>query len=74
MSKNMDSARRAAEKPAGSSERLADPPLSSAWNFQNKERDWHEDFYDEIPLSTSRGAVKHVLFNRDELSWIDRGH
>ncbi len=47
-----------AEKLGDSSERLDNPPLWNPWNFQNKQRDWHEDFYDEMRSGASHGAEK----------------
>jgi hypothetical protein len=58
MSKNTDDGHGKAEKPGDSSERLDNPPLWSPWNFQNKQRDWHEDFYDEMHSSASHEAEK----------------
>jgi len=58
MSKNTDSTHETAEKLGNSSERLDNPPLWSPWNFQNKQRDWHEDFYDEMRSGASHGAEK----------------
>ena len=58
MGKNTNSERGAAEEPGHSSERLDNPPLWSPWNFQNKKRDWHEDFYDQIHSSESHDAEK----------------
>jgi hypothetical protein len=37
-----------AQKPGDSSERLDNPPVWSPWNFQSKQRDWHEVIYDEM--------------------------
>jgi hypothetical protein len=57
MSRNNEKAHSPAEKPSGSSEQLNDAPPWSPWNFQHKKRDWHEDFYDELP-TTSHDGVK----------------
>jgi hypothetical protein len=58
MSKNMDTGHGTAGKPGYSSERLDNPPLWSPWNFQTKQRDWHEDFFDEMSSSASHGEEK----------------
>jgi hypothetical protein len=36
-----------AKKP-GESERLDNPPRWSPWDFQNKQPDWHENFYSKM--------------------------
>jgi hypothetical protein len=58
MSRNTDSGGGTPEKPGNSSERLDNPPLWSPWNFQNKQRDWHEDFYGETHSSALRSLEK----------------
>jgi len=74
MSKNADGANGTTERPGDLSEQSDNPQLWSPWKFWKKGRDWHQVFCDEIPLSTSNGAVKHVLSNRDEVSWMDEGY
>jgi hypothetical protein len=61
MSRNNEGPHWPAEKPSASSEQLNDAPPWSPWNFQQKKRDWHEDFYDERPTSTSHGVVKQPV-------------
>jgi hypothetical protein len=51
MSKNMGTAQGQAQKPGDSPEQLHNPPLWSPWNFQSKQRDWHEVIYDEMRSS-----------------------
>ena len=51
MSENMGTAQDPARKPGDSSEQLDNPPLWSPWNFQTKQRDWHEIIYDEMHSS-----------------------
>jgi len=51
MSENMGTAQGPARKPDDSSERLDNPPLWSPWNFQTKQRDWHEVIYDQMRSS-----------------------
>ena len=58
MSKNTDGGHGTAKKQGDSSERLDNPPLRSPWNFQNKQRDWHEHFYDEMHSSASHSTEK----------------
>jgi hypothetical protein len=48
MSENRGSAQGPARKPGDSSDQLDNPPLWSSWNFQTKQREWHEVFYDEM--------------------------
>jgi hypothetical protein len=48
MSENLGTAPGSAQKPGDSSERLDNPPVWSPWNFQSKQRDWHEVIYDEM--------------------------
>jgi hypothetical protein len=60
MSKNDEGAWRV-EKPTDSFGQLNDAPLWSAWNFQHKRRDWHEDIYDELHSRTLLGAAKQPL-------------
>lgn len=51
MSENMGTAQGPARKSGDSSERLDNPPLWSPWNFQTRQRDWHEVIYDEMRSS-----------------------
>jgi hypothetical protein len=48
MSQNMGAAQVTARKPGDSSDQLDNPPFWSPWNFQTKQRDWHEFIYDEM--------------------------
>ena len=48
MSENRGTARGLARKLGDSPEQLNNPPLWSPWNFQTRQRDWHEIFYDEM--------------------------
>lgn len=52
MGENMGTAPKLAQEPSNSSEQLDNPPLRSPWNFQGKQRDWHEVFYDEMHSSS----------------------
>ena len=61
MSKNTDGGHGTAEKPGDSSERRDNPPLWSPWNFQNKQRDWHEDFYDEMIPARHMAQRNNIL-------------
>jgi hypothetical protein len=54
MSKNTDThdaANKADDAEQKPSDSVDHPPLWSPWNFQNKKRDWHDNFYGEIPNS-----------------------
>ena len=48
MSENIGKAQSPEQKPGDSSEQLDNPPLWSPWNFQTKQRDWHQALYDEM--------------------------
>jgi hypothetical protein len=48
---NMGTAQGPARKPGDPSEQLDNPPLWSLWNFQTRQRDWHEIIYDEMGSS-----------------------
>jgi hypothetical protein len=48
MSEKVGSTHDPAIKPDDSSDQLDNPPFSSPWNFQTKQRDWHEIIYDEM--------------------------
>jgi hypothetical protein len=48
MSEKMGVAQGPARKLGESSEQLDNAPFRSPWNFQTKQRDWHESIYDEM--------------------------
>jgi hypothetical protein len=48
MSDNVGTAQGPVRKPGDWSEQLDNPSLWSPWNFQTKQRDWHEIIYDEM--------------------------
>jgi hypothetical protein len=48
MSDNRGTEPGSAQKLGDSSEQLDNPPFWSPWNFQSKQRDWHEIIYDEM--------------------------
>jgi hypothetical protein len=48
MSEKVGTTQDAATKPSDSSEQLDNAPFWSPWNFQTKQRDWHEVIYDEM--------------------------
>jgi hypothetical protein len=58
MSDNIGTASGSAQKPGDSSEQLDNPPLWSPWNFQSKQRDWHEVIYDEMHSSYVKSDEK----------------
>jgi len=47
MSKNIGT-QNPEQNPGDLSEQLDNPPFWSPWNFQTKQRDWHEVIYDEL--------------------------
>jgi hypothetical protein len=51
MSKNIGKAQSLEQKSDDSSAQLDNPPAWSSWNFQTKQRDWHQVIYDEMRSS-----------------------
>ena len=48
MSESSAEERTGTAKKPGESERLDNPPRRSPWDFQNKQPDWHENFYSKM--------------------------